>query len=221
MRFLGGMPVSHEHSRGGNSSDGLRRPKGPPDVTKYGPTAFAALVNRLSGRRVNFEGRDDALKAWLHYWKERNKGTEALRAIDRYFNEAENPYPAEGILDEVFLVSIAVQGKKTAYKWLVRAHIYRHGWQSSWTSSEEVVRRLGWAAKYYKARWRDYIQDTSKRGRYWEKRGYGISIGGKYLVRFLLLVDQKNLAAQVTDTFVKTTVAQLADQPIPDCTWLR
>jgi hypothetical protein len=61
-----------------------------------------------------------------------------------------------------------------AYQWLVRAHVVRHGWRNYWTSEEEVVRRLEWAAKHYMSRWRDFIRDTSKPEPFWEKRDYWI-----------------------------------------------
>ncbi|HEX6826471.1 MAG TPA: hypothetical protein VF077_09170, partial [Nitrospiraceae bacterium] len=83
--------------------------------------------------------------------------------------------------------SLELEGKTAAYPWLVMAHVHRHGWQSYWTSSDEVVRRLGWAAKYYKDRWRQYVSDTSRQSRYWERRKHSFSIGIKYLVHFLLL----------------------------------
>ena len=119
------------------------------------------------------------------------------------------------------MTSLAIQGMREAYKWLVRAHVVRHGWQNYWTSEEEVVRRLEWAAKHYMSRWRDFVRDTSKPEPYWEKRDYGFSIGLEYLVRFLILVDQKGLAEQYTDTLVGILVEEVSDQPISEIPWLQ
>ena len=62
---------------------------------------------------------------WLHHWKNQGKASRALRSILSYFETSETTYGAEEILDEAFLVSLAVEGKDAAYPWLVKAHIYR------------------------------------------------------------------------------------------------
>ena len=67
---------------------------------------------------------------WLHHWKDQRKASRALRSILSYFETSETTYGAEEILDEAFLVSLAIEGKEAAYPWLVKAHIHRNGWQS-------------------------------------------------------------------------------------------
>jgi hypothetical protein len=133
---------------------------------------------------------------------------------DRYLN-------AEEILDRAFKVSLAEEGKAAAYPWLVKAHIYRHGWQSYWTSEGEVMERLALAAQHYPQNWMDFIRDTSDQTPYFKRRGKDFSLGYKYLVRFLVLVGQKDIAAAVTDEFVQTLVSEVKDQPIPDALWFR
>jgi hypothetical protein len=103
----------------------------------------------------------------------------------------------------------------------VRSHIARHGWQSYFASADEVNKRLELAAKYYRARWQDFIKDTSKPHPNWEKRNYSFTIGLKHLVRFLLLVGQKDLAVKYTSTLVALLVDEIQDQPIPEIKWLR
>jgi hypothetical protein len=83
------------------------------------------------------------------------------------------------------------------------------------------MRRLEWAAKYYKERWHDFIRDTSKPQKYWERRDYGFSIGLRYLVRFLLMVDQKELAEKYAETLVELLIDEGSDQPIEDVKWLQ
>jgi NACHT domain len=218
-RFVGGVPLDHDHERT-DSTDDFARQGTPPDVTKFAPSRFCDLVDRLSDHRLGYRHQNEALIKWLHHWKDRKKGAEALKSIDAFFAKTERTFVAEGILDEAFLVSLAVQGKKAAYKWLVRAHIVRHGWQSYWTSSKEIEQRLEWAAKYYKDRWREFIADTSKQEPFWERRDYGFSMGLRYLVRFLILVDQKSVAAKYCKTLVEILVDELDDQPIAEVPWL-
>src|SRR5262245_21918151 len=58
------------------------------------------------------------------------EGFRSLRSILFYFETGETTRGAEKILDEAFLVSLAVEGKDAAYQWLVKGHIHRHGGQS-------------------------------------------------------------------------------------------
>ena len=219
-RFVGGTPQDHDYERTSSNEDFARRGT-PPDVTKFGPSRFNELAKRLSDYTLGYENQNETLTKWIHHWKDRKKGAEALKSVETFFEETERTFAAEGVLDEAFLVSLAVQGEKAAYKWLVRAHMVRHGWQSHWTSSKEINRRLEWAAKYYKDKWRDFIADTSKHEPYWERRHYDFSIGLRYLLRFLILVDQKVLAAKYCATLVDLLVDELTDQPLPEIPWLQ
>lgn len=218
-RFLGGIAPSREFDR--SSSDDIGRRGKPPDVRKFKPAQFAQLVARVGNDNLGYDHRDEALRQWIAYWHEKKKGREALRAVEAFFRDEERTYSTERILDSAFLVSLAVQGKRDAYKWLVKAHAVRRGWQSYWSSSEEVIKRLEWAAKYYKDRWKEFIRDTSKPEAYWEKRDYGFSIGLRYLVRFLILVGQTELAERYTATLVAILIEETADQPLPEIPWLR
>ena len=219
-RFLGGVAVSREFEHR-NSTNDFARKGNPPDVRKVKPSQFAQLVNRVDNLNLGYEQRDETLGQWIEYWKQQKKGREALKAVEAFFRDAERTYSAERILDNAFLVSLSIQGKSDAYKWLVRAHIVRRGWQSYWSSSEEVIRRLEWAAKHYKGRWKEFIRDSSKPEAFWEKRDYGFSLGLRYLVRFLILVDQKELAERYTATLVAILIEETADQPLPEIPWLR
>jgi hypothetical protein len=186
------------------------------DPTLFAPDDFAGLVKAIDPLA------DDSgllMSKWLHHWKTEGRGSQALRAILTYFETNAITHPAERILDEAFLVSLAVEGKDAAYPWLVRAHIYRQGWQSYWTSETEIVTRLELAARYYADRWQQYIEDTSAPAPYYRRRGFGLVVGYKYLVRFLTLVGQTDLADAITTTLVSTLVEDVRDQPIPEASW--
>jgi hypothetical protein len=219
-RFLGGVAFSREFEYTNSSNDFARKGK-PPDVRKFKSSQFAQLVDRVDTLNLGYEHRDEALGQWIEYWKQQKKGREALKAVETFFRSTERTYSAERILDNAFLVSLSVQGKKDAYKWLVKAHSVRRGWQSYWSSSDEVIRRLEWAAKHYKERWKEFIRDSSKPEAFWEKRDYGFSLGLRYLVRFLLLVGQKELAERYTTTLAAILIEETADQPLPEISWLR
>jgi hypothetical protein len=76
------------------------------------------------------------------------------------------------------------------------------------------------AAKHYKGVWVDFIRDTSRPARYWEKRRSGFTIGMQWLVAYLLLVKQTECAVRLTEAMVKLTLEEVHDQPIPPARWL-
>src|SRR3546814_2266134 len=73
--------------------------------------------------------------------------------------------------------------------------------------------RLQEAATVYRDRWLEYTRETAGQPPYWARRGYGLSIGQKYLVRFLLLAGQIKKAAEVTDVLVSSLLEEVQDQP--------
>jgi len=189
------------------------------DPTAFGPRDFTELVGLIASVNLPYHNRGEFLATWLDHWRARGKASVALNSVRDYFNQKPNYY-AEEILDEAFKVSLAEEGKHAAYPWLVKAHIYRHGWQGYWTSEEEVVARLTLAAQTYPERWRDFIRDTSEPTPYYRRRSYDFSLGYKYLVRFLMLVGQEKIALAVTDEFVRTFVCEVRDQPIASASWI-
>jgi hypothetical protein len=191
------------------------------DPTSVAPDDFGGLVDLVSIINFPYQHRAEFLTKWLDHWCVQGKASVALKSIRDFFDGEDRYLHAEEILDRVFKVSLAEEGRDAAYHWLVKAHIYRHGWQSHWTSEDEVMARLTIAAQIYPERWRDFIRDTSEQTPYYRQRGYDFSLGYKYLVRFLLLVGQTAIASAVTEEFVKSFVSEVQDQPIPEASWLR
>ena len=189
------------------------------EPTSFDYDDFAGVVKAAAA--VHYRSREEFMVKWLHHWKAQRNGSRALRSILSYFETSERTYDAAEILDESFLLSLAIEGKEAAYPWLVKAHIHRNGWQSYWTSETEVMQRLRLASEYYPDRWLKYIKDTSVPAFYYGRRGYGFVIGYKYLVRFLMLVGQAEIADKVTTAFVDSLVEEVREQPIPETPWFR
>ena len=219
IHFIGG--IEPKQSLPENKDEDLDWAGTPPDVSKIKPSQFRILIKKASSHSLGYKLKRKVLKDWLDHWKSKDKGLEAIASIRSYFNEEENPRAAESLLDEVFQVSLELEGKTTAYEWLVLAHIHRHGWSSYWGPEDETLRRIGWAAEYYRNKWVDYILDTSKPSRYREHRKDSFSIGIKYLVKFLLLVGEKKIAVDFVDMCVRIVAEEVSDQPIPECPWFR
>jgi hypothetical protein len=185
----------------------------------FGYKDFTAVVDATEA--IHYKGRKEFIKKWLHHWKEQGRASHALRTILSYFETDEKIYRAEEILDEAFLVSLAVEGREAAYQWLVKAHIHRNGWQSYYASEVEVMARLKLAAEHYPDRWLQYIKDTSVPAPYYRRKGYSFVLGYKYLVRFLMLVAQEELANKITTSFVTSLIEEVREQPIPETPWFR
>lgn len=81
--------------------------------------------------------------------------------------------------------------------------------------------RIKLAAQHYPDRWLRYIKDTSVPAPYYRRRGYSFVLGYKYLVRFLMLVGQVELADKITTAFVDSLVEEVREQPIPETPWFR
>ena len=91
----------------------------------FGCNDFAAVVKVAS--TVHYEIRREFLVNWLQHWKRQGKANLALDSILSYFETSDSTYEAEDILDEAFLVSLAIRGREDSYHWLVKAHIHRRG----------------------------------------------------------------------------------------------
>ncbi|NNU56178.1 NACHT domain-containing protein [Rhizobium indigoferae] len=202
------------------SSDDFSRKGRPPDFRMFAPDQLVSLLKRLDRRGLGYLHQQDTLLGWLRHRADNGKGMTALEAIESYFESTDNPRSVEILLDEAFLVSLRYEGKAKAYRWLVRAHIERHGWSYYWTDRAENSARLARAAEHYPERWRDFIHDTAKSARYWERRRTGRVLGSRRLVEYLLLVGQSELAVQLTVSMIERLEGELQDQPIQPCRWL-
>jgi len=218
--FLGRTPeVHHEIKATKEELSDREKENAKVDPTSFGCENFAAVAETTAG--VHYRSRKEFMVKWLHHWKDQGKASRALRSIFSYFETSEMTHRAEEVLDEAFLVSLAVEGKESAYPWLVKAHIHRHGWQSYYTSETETMTRLKLTAQHYPDRWFQFIKDTSTPAPYYRRRRYSFVVGYKYLVRFLMLVGQVELADKITTSFVDSLVEEVREQPIPETPWFR
>lgn len=220
LAFVGGTPHKAERDSNGNQ-EGHSSAGTAPNVTRFKADEFGRLISKISDHKIGYDHQREATRNWLLHWEERGQGRRALKSIKEFFDQEDRTLAAENVLDLAYDVSGRLEGRKAAFHWLVQAQIHRHGWQSHWTSESEVMDRLGKAAKGHRSDWRRFIFETSAPATYWRRRGYAFSIGIKYLVRFLILVDQKQLAADFTKACVKIVLDEVSDQPLPSCSWFK
>lgn len=217
VAFLGGRPPKKkEHA--GSSTEDYARSGTPPDIAKFKANDYGKLVKVLD-HRLGYEHQREAVRDWLLRWEGKGQGRQALKSIKDFFEEEDRTLSAETVLDVAYEVSKRAEGTKAAFYWLVKAHIHRNGWQSYWTSDSEIMRRLKNAAEAHRSDWKRFIFETSVRAKYWRRRNYDFAMGTKYLVRFLLMVGQKQLAADFTKSCVKIVREEVSDEPLPECPW--
>lgn len=218
LAFLGGRPPPPKRFES-TSSEVEAENKDVADPVSFGPEQFAEVL--AAAEAVGYKQRGSFFASWLSHCRDHGHATRALHCIRSYFDNSESTYGADDVLDEAFRISLEVEGKDAAYPWLVKAHIHRSGWQSWFTSEEEAMGRLEKAAAHYSDRWLTYIRDTSVPAPYYRRRGYGIVIGYKYLVRFLVLAGQLKTASAVTGALVTNLTEEVRDQPVPPTPWFR
>lgn len=189
------------------------------DATSFNSGDFAGLVK--AGTAVHYQCRKEFLAGWLNHWKEEGQAIQALKSIHSYFEANEATGTAEGILDDAFLVALAIQGREAAYPWLVKAHTYGHGWESFFSAESKIMARLKLAAKHYADRWFKFIIDSSIPPPFYQRRGYSFVIGTKYLVRYLVLVGQIEVADRVTSALLNSLIEEVREQPIPEIPWFQ
>ncbi len=221
--FLGGTPppTERDYSTPDRDLTDAEKAAVEADPTVFASDDFAGIAAAVGARDFHYSKRPDFLRRWLEHWHAKGKARKAIASTKAYFDSDTSTYNTEDILDHVFDVSLAVEGKDAAYPWLVMAQIRRHGWDSHFTSQAEVERRIGKLAAVYPERWLDFVRDTSAPLEFFARRGYSFSIGFHHLVIFLLAVGQAEIAKSVTDEFIATLIAETDDVPLGEATWLQ
>jgi hypothetical protein len=222
VEFLGGRPRKKERDYDTPDSplNDAEKARLAQDPCRFDAADFIGLVSSISGHEFPYKHRKEHLVRWLRHWQSEKKARIALKSIWDVFEDQSNSSEADEVLDEAFQVSLASEGKKAAYKWLVLAHVYRHGWASYWTSSEEVELRLRVGAATYPQKWFEFIRDSSVPNPRYASTETSFSVGTKRLVRFLLFAKQTDIAASIVDTLIDDLASQVQDQPIPELKWL-
>ncbi|MFU2487186.1 NACHT domain-containing protein [Thauera sp. WH-1] len=186
------------------------------EVSDYPPTTIRSLIEELRTRNAYVAERK-IVRAWFHYWLEQKCGMELLRSLEPFLSEGNIPSGIADVLDLAFDVSLQLEGKGRAYRWLVAAQIHRRGWDEYYDQAD-ALQRFSTFACHYKARWRQFIAETTKpmeAGR----RG-SLLIPHHRLVHFLLAVDEVPTAKTVVEVMVNATIEDFSDQPLTSPDWL-
>lgn len=185
------------------------------DVTAYAPDSLQTLLEELRKRQV-YAGERKAVREWFQYWITQSRELELIRGIEPILDDGNIPYGVEGLLDDIFKLSLKLEGKKKAYRWLVVAQIHRHGW-SEYYAKEDALTRFSAVAAFYPDRWQGFILDTSKSP--YKQRKKELVIPSDRLVQLLLILGKVSEAKEVAEEMISTVIDEVSDQPLEMPYW--
>jgi hypothetical protein len=184
------------------------------DVHNYPPNALRELLHEMKDR--SYTSEREAVQEWFSHWREQKQGLSLLRAIEPFLADETIPSQIAELFDEAFEISLAMEGKHKAYRWLAAAQIHRHGW-SEYCAEAVALARFSLFATHYPSRWKRFIQDTAKSG--FRRASEPLVIGHLRLVQFLLAVDQPIEAKAITEEMIRTVTEDFSDQPLKTPSW--
>ncbi len=199
-RHPGSTPIDEEHN--------LR-------IEDYGPDELRRLLADLKEKKI-YVGAKKALREWFDLWVSRGQGSSLLEEIQPFLDQGQVPSEIGEILDSAFEVSLRLEGKGKAYRWIVAAQIHCRGW-GDFYGKETALRRFELFAKEYRDRWQDFISDTCRPALSYSSEQ--LVIPHNRLVQYLVAVGQVDLAKEITDTLISIVQEEMADQPLKKPSW--
>ena len=184
------------------------------DVTMYSASSVQELQAELRSRNAYVAERK-IVRRWFEHWLAQGRGIELLRCLEPLRDRRDGVGGIADILDQAFETSLSLEGKETAYRWLVAAQLQCRGWDE-YHGLQHALQRYATFATHYRERWRQFISDTTRP----DGPGGTLSIPHHRLVHFLLSVDEVAAAKGVVKAMVDTTVEDFSDQPLASPAWL-
>lgn len=184
------------------------------DVTTYSASSVHELQAEIRSRNAYVAERK-IVRRWFEHWLAQGRGIELLRCLEPLRDRRDGVGGIADILDQAFETSLRLEGKGTAYRWLVAAQLQCRGWDE-YNSVQQSLQRFATFAAHYKGRWREFIADTTRQ----DGPGGSLSIPHHRLVHFLLTVDEVAAAKNVVEAMVDTTVEDFSDQPLTSPDWV-
>jgi hypothetical protein len=184
------------------------------DVTNYSASSVQELLAELRSRNAYVAERG-IVRRWFEHWLAQGRGIELLRCLEPLRDRRDGFGGVADLLDQAFEISLRLEGKETAYRWLVAAQVQCRGWDE-FHGLQKALQRYAIFAAHYKDRWRQFIADTTRP----DGPGGSLSIPHHRLVHFLIAVDEVATARGVVQAMVDTTVEDFSDQPLTSAVWL-
>jgi hypothetical protein len=185
-----------------------------PDVATYPPDRFDDF-RRASGALLS-DATEVHILAWFRHWKTTQRDA-TLAALAAVAERELYPHDMYAALLDAFHDVRPVAGSEAAFVWLVHAHRATMGWIYFWRP--EVMARDVWAElrRHYPGRWHEFIQATVARDQ--EANGLPTTLGPARLVRFLLDMEQADIATAVVCRLINALLCRTADLPLGTPQW--
>ncbi|ENT8436055.1 TPA: ATP-binding protein [Pseudomonas aeruginosa] len=129
------------------------------DVTTFAPEQFGDLLDSLS---ASYNEQARLLRDWYQHWDKAGQGMRLLAALDGLLL-SEKGWP-RGVLvlsDLVFQTRRKLSGVKSAWKYLVQAHIRNGAWVGFAEKEEKTLSRLDLVVKHYPQRCDEFVAATT------------------------------------------------------------
>ena len=178
------------------------------------------LLRDASGIQ-DYEARRELIEEWLSFWAGEGLATEALADLQELQSERRFTFDLQGAFDRAYKISLEAQGRSKAFRWLVQAHRGARGWDRSYSSKEENLRRLREAANQYPCEWKEFIRESAKPVFPADNERNGISVGLSHLVFFLIEVGEMELAQSLALKMARVFREELSGQPIDNPNWAK
>ncbi|MCC8432266.1 NACHT domain-containing protein [Reyranella aquatilis] len=185
------------------------------DLSSFGPDKLNELVSAL--KEAGIFNQRNILQRWFSHWACLGQGHELLRSLEASrIDDALRDFSE--LYDEAFRLSLKLEGRSAAFKWLVVGHRANYGWQRWHSSHDDAIARLDAVAEHYPERWREFVQETA-RTRADRRRDQPLVLGLSRLIYLLLKVGEKELARAIAEKMVGTLRAETKEQPLPVLGW--
>ena len=184
----------------------------------YPPGKLDAYIRESSATDLYGE-KGERAAAWLQHWDSVGCGRVALREFEAACTEVLYDTPFANAFLVAFSISLRTQGRTAAFPWLTRAFVASHGW-AKWFGDQDCAHAaMREVATNYPLRWHEFIRSTANPAYPSKISDNGVAIGLSTLVRYLLEVDQTDIAIACARVMVSTFKEELSQQPIQRPEW--
>ncbi len=224
-RFLGGISVTERDVSSNTptfrSQESLReQPERSlfPTPEDYPPDQLQNYVHKID--KIGYSYRSDLMNQWFNYWCSRGYREQVLDAVLSVTSSNRYHLIFDHLLNQTFELYLSVRGRSAAYPWIVKTHQTQHGWSKLWAGEKEATKRLQRVAELYPEKWLDFIRDVAESEAGANRIGHIPVIGFELLVKFCLMVGQREAATKIAGAAVRATLERKADLILSTPDWV-
>lgn len=179
--------------------DELMGNRNQPNPAEFPPEKFGNYIDALrESKSYHF---DEGVKAWIEHWRGEGRSDAAYHAVKTATEQGVNHWA----YDEIYPLAVEAAGRDEGYRWLELANRKGHGWSRYRLNEETAAERWQVVWDHHPQNWYDFLRDTllsdePRLGRFVGHDSFG------RVVRYLLLVGQRELARQLIDEMVKRSL---------------